>query len=345
MNAAWILQRAAEFGFAAAGIAAVAPMDPAPLRAWLAAGYGAGMQYLDRHLPLRADLRQVLPNAQSAIVAAMPYPGPTERESAVGWVARYARGADYHAVIHDRLSQLWEEIRARYPAALGHVFVDSGPLPERELARRAGIGWPGAHSCLIAEKLGTRFLLGEILTTLPLEPSAPACGSCGSCYRCMSACPTGAIVSARVVDARRCISYLTIEHNGAIPVELRPHIGTRIFGCDTCQDACPYNRGVGEIATPFLPASDLLAPDLLLLLAMTPTEFSRRFNGTPIQRTKRRGLLRNVCVALGNLGDPAVLSVLQQAVRDEEPLIREHAAWAIEQLQKTPRPENERGVE
>jgi epoxyqueuosine reductase len=326
-----ILNRARQLGFDAAGVTAVESLDPAPLHAWLDAGYGAEMDYLTRHLPLRADLRQVLPGAQSVVVVAMSYPGPTDGEAEIGWVARYARGADYHDVIRERLDTLWAEITAEHPDAEGRIFVDGGPLPERELARRAGIGWPGAHSCLIHPRLGSRFVLGEILTTLPLEPSDPACGSCGSCFRCMDACPTGAIVAAGTVNARRCLSYLTIEHKGSVPVELRPLVGTRIFGCDTCQDVCPYNRGVGETDY-FPPSADLLAPDLLALLALTPEAFNTRFRGTPIHRLKRRGLLRNVCVALGNLGELAALPGLRKMLADEEELIREHAQWAIAQF-------------
>jgi epoxyqueuosine reductase len=326
----WILSRAHELGFSAAGIAAVEPMDPAPLRAWLDAGYGAEMTYLNRHLPLRADLRQVLPGAQSVIVVAQRYMDPINSALRGGYVACYARDRDYHDVLNEMLSRLWAEIRAIFPTDEGRIFVDGGPLPERELARRAGIGWPGAHSCLISEKLGTRFVLGEILTTLPLTPSEPAYGSCGSCFRCMEACPTGAIVAAGVVDARRCISYLTIEHKGSIPLDLRPRIGTRIFGCDTCQDACPYNM----IREPVRWWSGDRMPEVMLIehLSLTEEDFRRRYLGTPIFRTKRRGLLRNICVALGNLGDPAAIPALHRAMQDEEPLIREHAAWALEQI-------------
>ncbi|HOF86644.1 MAG TPA: tRNA epoxyqueuosine(34) reductase QueG [Armatimonadota bacterium] len=324
---AWMLRRAGELGFAAAGIAAVEPMDPAPLRAWLAAGYHAEMAFLARHLPLRADLRRLLPAARSVIVTALAYPAPNVHEPVADCLARYARGRDYHDVVAEMLTRLWAEIRARHPDAAGRVFVDGGPLPERELARRAGIGWPGRHGCLIHPTLGTRFVLGEILTTLPLAPSEPAAGACGSCRRCADACPTGAIVAPGVLDARRCISYLTIEHKGGIPAALRPLIGGRLFGCDACQDACPHNRGMGEPAP--APRDALLA-----LLALTPEEFHRRFQGTPLRRAKRRGLLRNVCVVLGNLGGPDALPALRRALDDAEPLVREHAAWAIAHIRE-----------
>jgi epoxyqueuosine reductase len=205
-------------------------------------------------------------------------------------------------------------------------------LPERELARRAGIGWVGKHSCLITPAYGSRVVLGEILTTLELTPAQALSGSCGACRACLEACPTGALVAPGTVDARRCLSYLTIEHKGPIPLALRPLLGPRLFGCDACQDACPYNKRVGEIATAFPPAADLLAPDLSAILNLTAEAFNRRFRHTPIQRSKRRGLLRNACVALGNLQDPAAIPALRSALLDAEPLIREHAAWALARL-------------
>ncbi|MHB0937968.1 MAG: tRNA epoxyqueuosine(34) reductase QueG [Armatimonadota bacterium] len=327
-----IIERARELGFGAAGIAAVTAMDPAPFRAWLEAGHAAGMDYLARHLPLRADLPSVLPGAHSVICAALPYPGPQPGDSAVGAVAKYARGADYHEVVRERLTLLWDELQREYPEAQGRVFVDSGPLPERELARRAGVGWVGKHSCLIHPELGTRFVLGEILTTLALEPTLPITGSCGNCRRCLGACPTGALAELGVVDARRCLSYLTIEHKGPLPRELRPLLGTRLFGCDACQDACPHNRKLQEINSPLTPAPDLLAPDLPALLLMPAEDFTRRFRGTALHRAKRRGVLRNACVALGNLGDPAYLPPLLHALHDSEPLVRGHAAWALGRL-------------
>ncbi|MHB9129562.1 MAG: tRNA epoxyqueuosine(34) reductase QueG [Armatimonadota bacterium] len=330
-----ILSRAKEIGFAAAGIAAVEPMDPAPLRDWLDAGYGAEMEYLRRHLPLRGNLEAVLPDAKSVICVALPYPGPHPDEAPIGAVARYARGADYHEVVMEMLTRLWSEIHGVNPDAVGCIFVDAGPLPEREMARRAGIGWPGKHSCLISPALGSRFVLGEIFTTLPLTPSTPIDGSCGSCRHCLDACPTGALVSPGVVDARRCLSYLTIEHKGEIPRELRPLMGTRLFGCDSCQDACPHNQQALQSDSPLSPAADLLAPDLIAILRMTPETFNARFRGTPLARAKRRGILRNACIVLGNLGDPAAIPALRHALHDHEPLIRAHAAWALGQLGAT----------
>ncbi len=327
----WILRRAMELGFSAVGVAAVTPMDATPLRSWLRHGYAAEMSYLARHLPLRADLCAVLPGVRSAICVALAYPGDRAEESSIGWVARYARGKDYHAVIGTLLRQLWGELHALYPAGEGRVFVDAGPLPERELARRAGLGWVGKNSCLIHPHLGSRFVLGEILTTLELTPSPPLTGSCGDCCRCLTACPTGALVAPGIVDARRCLSYLTIEHTGPLARELRPLLGTRLFGCDNCQDVCPWNQ---RTCTSDLlqPAADLLAPDLGQLLLMSPGEFAHRFRETAFARAKRRGVLRNACVVLGNIADSAAAPVLLHALQDVEPLVRGHAAWALGRL-------------
>jgi epoxyqueuosine reductase len=213
-------------------------------------------------------------------------------------------------------------------------YVDTGPVLERDLAQRAGLGFAGKHTNLISRRLGNWFFLAEILTPLELEPDGPEKNRCGSCTRCITACPTQAITAPFQLDARRCISYLTIELKGAIPVELRPAIGNRIYGCDDCLAACPWNRfaQAGSLMRGHARA-DLAQPDLLALLALDDAAFKRRFAGTPMLRTKRRGLLRNVCVALGNVGDASALPALRQAATDPEPLIAEHAQWAIQQLE------------
>jgi len=214
-------------------------------------------------------------------------------------------------------------------------YVDTGPLLERDLAQRAGLGFIGKHTNVISRSLGNWILLSEIITTLDLEPDAPARNRCGSCARCLAACPTAAITAPFQLDARRCISYLTIELKGPIPVELRSMVGNRIFGCDDCLAACPWNRFAREgrmLKDHTRP--DLAAPDLLELLALAEPEFKRRFAGTPLLRSGRGRLLRNVCVALGNVGDQTALPALQQAARDREALIAEHATWALEQIQR-----------
>ena len=212
-------------------------------------------------------------------------------------------------------------------------YVDTGPLLERDLAQRAGLGFAGKHTNLISRHLGNWLLLSEIITNLELVPDAPEKNHCGSCARCLAACPTAAITAPFQLDARRCISYLTIELKGSIPVELRPAIGNRIFGCDDCLAVCPWNRfaQAGKMMAAHA-QPDLAAPDLLELLSLDEPGFLRRFNGSPLLRAKRRGLLRNVCVALGNIGDESALPALSRASEDAEPLVAEHARWAVEQI-------------
>ncbi len=286
----WLVERAQALGATAAGVAAVTPMDPTPLQAWLDAGYAAEMAFLQRHLPLRADLRAVLPGARSVLCVALPYPAPGA-DPLIGAVARYARGEDYHCVVGRLLHALWAELRARVPGE-GRVLVDSGPLPERELARRAGLGWVGRHGCLITPA-GTRVVLGELLTTIALAPTAAVSGDCGACRRCLDACPTGALVAPGVVDARRCLSYLTVEHRGDIPAAFHAAMGTRLFGCDACQDACPHNPT--PEALPY-PARDAIAA----LLTLDDDALRSRFRHTSLLRAKPAGLRRNAGIVLEN---------------------------------------------
>jgi epoxyqueuosine reductase len=250
-------------------------------------------------------------------------------------MARYARFKDYHDVLGERLKQLTQyldELGGESSRSLW--YADTGPLLERDLAQRAGLGFVGKHTNLISRQLGTWIFLAEIITTLELEPDSPEKNRCGSCARCISACPTAAITAPFQLDARRCISYLTIELKGAIPVELRSAIGDHIYGCDDCLAACPWNKFAreGKLMKEHARA-DLGRSDLLELLALDDPGFKSRFAGTPILRTKRRGLLRNVCVALGNVGDETALPALLKAAEDPEPLIAEHARWAIAQIE------------
>ncbi len=249
-------------------------------------------------------------------------------------IALYARFSDYHDVLGGRLKSLAgfvNQIGGEGTRSLW--YVDTGPLLVRDLAQRAGLGFIGKHTNLISRKLGNWFFLAEIITTLELEPDAPEKNHCGTCRRCLAACPTGAILAPFQLDARRCISYLTIELKGPIPVELRAAMGNRIYGCDDCLAACPWNRfaRAGALMAGHRRAG-LEGPDLLELLTLDGAAFQRRFAGTPIMRAKRRGFLRNVCVALGNVGGEAVLPALQRAAANEEPLIAEHASWAIAQI-------------
>ena len=252
----------------------------------------------------------------------------------LGFVARYARGRDYHDMLGERLKALAlfvNELGGKGARSLW--YVDTGPVLERDLAQRAGLGFVGKHTNLISRRFGNWIFLSEIITTLELKPDAPERNRCGSCARCIAACPTGAIKAPFQLDARRCVSCLTIELKGPIPVELRPAIGNRIFGCDDCLAACPWNRFAreGQIMKTHT-ASDLGTPNLLELLSLDEDGFRLRFAGTPVLRAGRRGLWRNVCVALGNTGDDAALPALQRASRETDPLIAEHAKWAIDQI-------------
>jgi len=253
-----------------------------------------------------------------------------------GVIARYARFDDYHDVLGDRVRVLSEFINQQGgPEARSLWYVDTGPLLERDLAQRAGLGFAGKHTNLISRKLGNWFFLSEIITTLELEPDEPERNHCGRCTRCIEACPTNAITAPFELDARKCISYLTIELKGSIPVEFRPAIGNRIYGCDDCLAACPWNRfaQTGQLMKSHA-RTELDSPDLITLLQLDDAGFKSRFKGSPILRTKRRGLLRNVCVALGNTGDKTALPYLQKAAADPEPLISEHAQWAIQEIER-----------
>jgi epoxyqueuosine reductase len=325
-----VKEKARELGFDDCRITSAAAPDTAELfRSWLAQGHHGEMGYLARNAEKRMDPQKVLPGAKSIITLAVSYGSGRN-----GSIARYARYTDYHDVLAGKLKALSEFITP--PGTIEHRslwYVDTGPLLERDLAQRAGLGFIGKHTNVISRRLGNWFFLSEIITTLELEPDTPEHNRCGSCTRCISACPTGAITAPFTLDARRCISYLTIELKGAIPVELRARIGDRIYGCDDCLAACPWNRFAkeGALMQPHA-RGDLRNPDLIELLSLDETQFKRKFAGTPILRTKRRGLLRNVCVALGNTGDESALSGLEQAAHDPEPLIAEHARWAMERI-------------
>ncbi|MEY2563032.1 MAG: epoxyqueuosine reductase [Verrucomicrobiota bacterium] len=330
-----IIKRATSLGFDSCRVAAaIAPRHGEAFRAWLREGAAGEMAWMTRGEEKRCELQQVLPGARSVIVLAMNYwqgeAGIRDRPTATGKIARYAWGDDYHDVMLPKLEELSAFLTAR--GGRQKCYVDTGPILERDYAAEAGIGWHGKSTMLIDPKLGTWFFLAEILTTLELTPDAPQRARCGSCNRCITACPTGAITDAHRLDARRCISYLTIELKGSIPLELRPLIGDRIYGCDDCLEACPWNRfaaAAREAAFAPRPAIGLALRDYL---ALDEEQFRTLFRGSPIKRIKRRGFLRNVCVALGNTGDSGDLPALRRAAGDPEPLIAEHAAWAIERI-------------
>ena len=332
--------RARALGFDDCRVTTAAPPQHArEFEQWLAENQHGEMTWLARNAAKRIDPQKILPGAKSilplaASYAAAPHSAPHTPHS--GLIARYARHTDYHDVLAGPLKQLAGYIDTLGgPGARSLWYVDTGPILERDLAQRAGLGFTGKHTNLISRRLGNWIFLAEILTTLELPPDVPEKNRCGTCVRCLDACPTRAITAPFQLDARRCISYLTIELKGSIPLEFRPAIGNRIYGCDDCLAACPWNKFArdGSLMKPHARAG-LAAPDLLELLALDDARFKKKFAGTPMLRTKRRGLLRNVCVALGNVGDTSALPPLDRAARDPEPLIAEHARWAITEIER-----------
>ena len=331
-----IKAHAASLGFDLAGVTTADPPRHGDYYAeWVEQGLAGEMAYLERQIEKRQDPRKILPNARSLVVVAMNYrcpdPDPIPENTPRGKIARYARGDDYHDVMKEKLLTLLRFVQERAGRPVeGKVYVDTGPVLEREFAVRAGLGWFGKHTNLIHKRVGSWLLIGEILLDIELDPDGPATDHCGTCTLCLEACPTDAIVEPYVVDSRRCISYHTIELKGAIPLEYRAVMGDRVFGCDDCQDVCPWNRSAPETGHPAFAARPWNEmPDLIEMLGLTPEAFRARYKGSPVKRTKRRGLLRNAAVALGNTKDPGVVPALADALGDDEPLVRGHAAWAL----------------
>jgi len=356
-----IRQRAATLGFGACGFATAAPLERgAFLEGWLAAGFAGEMRYLEWRPERRLTVAGVVPGARTVISLVYPYDPPPApaidwRADLRGRIAAYALREDYHRVIERELAALEAFIAAECPGSRTRRYVDTGPILEREWAVRGGLGWFGKNTALIDAPAGSWFLLAELVTTAPLVADLPAASRCGSCTRCLAACPTGALRDGLVMDARLCISYLTIEHRTAIPRPLRSKLGPWIFGCDICQEVCPWNdkrmsderkpqpipgpqtgraleRSARANAAADWARLDRLFPSLPELLALDDRGFRARFARTPVTRAKRRGLLRNVAVALGNSGNPAALPALSCAIADPEPLVRGHAAWALGKL-------------
>ncbi len=332
-------QEAHALGFDLVAITkAVPPPHADALDGWLAAGNSGEMAYLARNAAKRKQPDLVVAGARSIIVVGLHYraaePDPTIwNDASHGQISRYAWGDDYHEILEPRLRRLqtWLEQRVGR-AQIGRSYVDTGPVLERPVAVAAGLGFQGKNTLLIHPQQGSWFLLGEIIVDCELEyDEQPARGGCGSCTRCQVACPTQAFVGPYVLDARRCISYLTIELKGPIPRELRPLMGNHIYGCDVCQEVCPWNIKFGQFASSDVlqARDDRIAPALLELIALDDEAFRDRFRGSPIKRTKRRGLLRNVAVALGNWGDMRAVPALTLALDDHEALIRGHVAWAL----------------
>ena len=337
-----------QLGFTQVGFAPAQPPRHADVYLdWLEAGHHGEMAWMAREdaVRRRLDPGEALAGCQTVIVAALSYAPSSsgDPESLSGdpgrpIVARYARGIDYHDWFEARLDGLADEVRAIDPEAVVRRYVDYGPVLERDHAQRAGLGWIGKNSMLIEPRLGSWLLLGELLTTLRIEPDPPFVPDrCGSCRRCIDACPTDAILEGRVIDSRRCISYLTIELRGSIPKELRPAIGNRVFGCDICQDVCPWNsepeRGAPEALTPGKPAEfPTLRAWAEALLDLDVDAYREAYRGTPLARPGRDAMLRNLCVGLGNSGRQDAISVLRRCLNDDSELVREHAAWALGRL-------------
>ncbi len=353
-----IKEKAYDLGFDLIGIA---PATRAPhaeaYRRWLAQGYQAGMQWLGREPQRREDLRNVVEGAQSVVVVGISYhvldpAAEIWHDPSRGKIARYAWGLDYHDVLLPRLRELGDFIDQNVgEPRRQRSYIDTGPILERDFAAQAGLGFIGKNTLLISPKWGSYLFLGEILIDLELDYDPPSpdggascqidppgqskrVGTCGNCTRCLEICPTHAFPAPYILDSNRCISYLTIEHKGSIPLELRPLLGNWIYGCDDCQEICPWVRRYSQPRqSDFLTYDpDLVAPKLIDLMQLDDVDFRSRFKGSPIKRTKRRGLLRNVAIALGNWGDEAAMPILEQACQDPEPLIQEHAAWALARI-------------
>jgi len=330
-----IKQRARELGFELVGIAAAGPADDfGRLREWLMQGFAGEMSYMHRHAEARRHPGSILPEVHSVVMVGMNYNPATPEQPSTGKIARYARGMDYHDVLRARLNQLLAWIQGDAPGCLGRGVVDTAPLLERDFARRAGLGWIGKNTMLLNKRVGSYFFLGALLLDLELQPDlSHETDHCGTCAACLNACPTQAFIEPGLLDARRCISYLTIELKGSIPLELREPMGEWIFGCDVCQEVCPWNRKAPPGKEPALaPRPDLESIDPIELLGLTPEEFRQRFRGTAITRTKRRGLLRNAAIVLGNQGGADALGALRRALDDPEALVREAAQWAIDKI-------------
>ena len=336
---AQIKEAAQRLGFELVGIS---PVRPAPheqsFAQWLREGLAGNLDYMQRTESLRRDPRELVPWAVSIISVGMNYYSgysrPVESSESRGWISRYAWGDDYHNLMKGKLEALLESIGQFHDGNIqGKAFVDSGPVLERDFAGIAGLGWIGKNTHLISPKKGSWFFLGELFVDLPLAYDRPIRDRCGRCDLCLKACPTGAFVGPYVLDARRCISYLTIELKDWMPRSLRPLVGNHIFGCDICQEVCPYNvKALPTAEIAFQPRSGLHAPELIAFLSLSEAEFRQRFRASPILRAKRRGFLRNVAVALGNLKALDAVPALIRSLDDEESVVRGHVAWALGQI-------------
>ena len=345
LSAETIKTKAGELGFDLCGIASAESFpELAFLEEWLQRGYEGEMSWMSRTRERRADVRNVVPGALSVIVTATLYntdrPYGEELPSEVARVSRYAWGDDYHDVIKSRLDSLlaWMHSTSDTPFE-GRAYVDTGPVQERVYAQYAGLGWIGKNTCLINREIGSWLFLGEIICTLPLTPDEQGLEQCGSCTRCLEACPTGALVEPGVLDSNRCLSYLTIELRSPIPEEHRPSLGGHVYGCDICQEVCPYNQPAPSTNdAPWQPRAGLDLPRLVDLWRRPDADLRALLKGSAMTRAKLVGLRRNLAVAIGNGSDPDALALLQEPSADRpstnDPLVQEHITWAVEQHRK-----------
>jgi len=332
-----IQKKANELGFDLVGFTPVSRSKTIEIyNAWINKGYAGEMDYLERHAKLKEDPRNLLHQTISLVALGFNYntiePPKKYKDPEIGRISRYAWGDDYHFLIQNKLRDLEDYVCKELKAGnITRSFVDSGPILEKEVAYRAGLGWIGKNSNLINHKKGSWFFLAEILVDFELEYDLPFDRvDCGKCSICIDSCPTDAILGDRTIDARRCISYLTIELKGSIPKIYRPKIGNHIFGCDICQEVCPWNKEASKSINPSLhPRPENLTPELVNLMNMDIHAFNKRFKNSPVKRTKRRGFLRNVAVALGNWGHPDAIPALRKGLHDENSLVRLHSAWAL----------------
>ena len=330
--------RAAELGFALSGVAPATAADGFPrFAAWLDRGFAGEMGYLHKHRAQREHPESILDGVRSVLMVGMEYGGESPGTAVPGLaarIARYAAGPDYHRYLWDRLNLLADWLRAAAPGSEAEAVADTAPLLERDFARRAGLGWVGKNTMLIHPQRGSFFFLGAVLTSLELPPDEPFAGShCGTCTACLTACPTAAFPEPHVLDATKCISYLTIELRGPVPEELREPLGNWLYGCDVCQDVCPWNRkATGPAAFPHDPALARLDP--IELLGLDEVAFRDRFKKTSLWRNRRPGLLRNAALVLGNTGDERALPALERAAATEPDPIREAASWAIGRIRQ-----------
>jgi epoxyqueuosine reductase len=327
-----IKEYALQLGFSHVGFCSVSEEEEVPhLTEWLEKNYHGKMKYMDN--AARKSPANVSSGIRTMIVVGMNYRWPQnigqDEQEAV--ISKYAWSKDYHEVMRPMLADLAAYLLRISPGGSAKVYVDTGPIVEKHWAQKAGIGWIGKHTNVISQKGSSWMFLGEVLTDIVLEPDAPATDHCGTCERCIEVCPTRAIIAPYVLDARLCISYLTIELRDSIPLELRPAIGNRIFGCDDCQDVCPWNRFAYVGDPRFTPRPDVLSASLIDYLRLSPAEFRSRFAGTNILRAKFRGFIRNCLVAAGNSRRPELIPEIRKHLESDDEMIREHAQWALEQ--------------